>query len=140
VDPGGEVADGRVLHLIPLAKILEQDRPQLDDLQRGLAPSDDGVHTRTIAVVGADSTVAVAVEPRRIAAGTAIALTGNEIGERLIAELNLGRYRRERLHNTLSPLTGSGSGQGAPDRMTTPEGYLRRVWPSIGTDALRLKG
>ena len=51
-------------------QVLEQDRAQLDDAQRGLAPGDDGVHAGTVAVVGADAAVAVAVERRGVTART----------------------------------------------------------------------
>ena len=43
-------------------------RPQLDEPQRRLASGDDGVHAGTVAVVGADAAVAVAIEGRSIAA------------------------------------------------------------------------
>jgi hypothetical protein len=43
-------------------KVLEQDRTELDESEGRLAPGDDGVHAWTVAVVGADTAVAVAVE------------------------------------------------------------------------------
>src|SRR5205814_4151244 len=42
-------------------EILEQDRTELDESEGRLAPGDDGVHARTVAVVGADAAVAVAI-------------------------------------------------------------------------------
>ena len=81
-DPFGQVADGGRVHLVPGLKILEQDRAQLDESQRSLASGDDGVHAGTVAVMGADTTVAVTVEGGGIAASPAVALTGDEIDER----------------------------------------------------------
>jgi hypothetical protein len=60
---------------------LEQDRTELDEAQSALAPGDDGVHAGTVAVVGADAAVAVAVQRSRVAAVPAIAFTGDEIDE-----------------------------------------------------------
>jgi len=62
-------------------EILEQDRTELDESEGRLAPGDDGVHAGTVAVVGADAAVAVAVEGGRVAAGAAISFTGDEIDE-----------------------------------------------------------
>jgi hypothetical protein len=62
-------------------EILEQDRTELDESEGRLAPGDDGVHARTISVVGADTAVAVAVEGGGVAAGAAIFFTGDEIDE-----------------------------------------------------------
>jgi hypothetical protein len=73
--------------LVPDLEILEQDRAELDQAQGRFAPGDDGVHAGTVAVVGADAAVAVAVEGRRVAAGAAIALAGDEIDERCILGL-----------------------------------------------------
>ncbi len=81
-DPFSQVPDGGRVHLVPALEILEQDRAQLDESQRCLASGDDGVHAGTIGVVGADAAVAVTVERRRIAAGPAVSLTGDEIDER----------------------------------------------------------
>lgn len=67
----------------PGAQILEQDGPQLDDAQRSLAPGDDGVDTRTVSVVRADSAVSVAVKRRGIAACPALALARDQIDERV---------------------------------------------------------
>ena len=64
---------------LPGSQFLEHDRTQLNDAQRGLAPSDDGVDTRTVSVVWADSAVAVAIERHGIAAITALALTRDQI-------------------------------------------------------------
>ena len=65
----------------PASQVLEQDRPELDEPQGGLAPGDDGVHAGAVRVVGADAAVAVAVKARGIAAVPAVALTGDEIDE-----------------------------------------------------------
>src|SRR5688572_13949761 len=67
--------------LVPGAQVLEQDRPQLDDLQRGLAPGDDGVDTWTVSVVGTYPAVAVAIERCGVTTGSALSLTGDEIHE-----------------------------------------------------------
>jgi hypothetical protein len=83
--------------LIPDLEILEQDRAELDQAQGRLAPGDDGVDARTVAVVGADSAVAVTIERCRVAARAAIALAGDEIDERCFLGL---------LHVSLSPLWG----------------------------------
>jgi len=81
-DPFSQVADGGRFHLVPGLQILEQDRAQFDEAQRGLASGDDGVHAWAIRVVGADTTVAVAVEGRGVTARSAVALTGDQIDER----------------------------------------------------------
>ena len=86
-DPFGQVADGGRVHLVPVLEILEEQGPQLDEPQRCLAPGDDGVHARAIAVVRADAAVAVTVEGRGIAAVAAIALARDEIDERGILGL-----------------------------------------------------
>jgi hypothetical protein len=77
----------RTRPLVPALEILEQDRAQLDQPQGGLAPGDDGVHAGAIAVVRADTAVAVTVERRRVAAGPTIALARDEIDERGILGL-----------------------------------------------------
>jgi hypothetical protein len=60
---------------------LEQDRTELDEPQGGLAPGDDGVHAGAVAVVGADTTVAVTVEGGGVAAGSAVPFASNQIDE-----------------------------------------------------------
>src|SRR3954454_18881616 len=67
----------------PGSQFLEHDWTQLNDAQRSLAPSDDGVDTWTVSVVRTDSAVSVAVQRRCIATGTALSLTGDEVDERL---------------------------------------------------------
>ena len=67
--------------LVPDLEILEQDRAQLDEPQGRLAPGDDGVHAGTVAVVGADPAVAIAVEGGGVAAAPAITFAGDEIDE-----------------------------------------------------------
>ena len=73
--------------LVPDLEILEQERAQLDEPQRRLAPRDDGVDAGTVAVVGAHAAIAVTVQSRSVAAGTAIALAGDQIDERGILSL-----------------------------------------------------
>jgi len=81
-DPFGQVPDSGRVHLTPALQILEQDGSQLDEPQGRLAPGDDGVHARTVAVVRAHATVAVAVERGRVAARPTVSLAGDEIDER----------------------------------------------------------
>ena len=81
-DPFHQVADGGRFHLVPGLQILEQDRAQLDEAQRRLAPGDDGVHAGAVRVVRADATVAVAVERGGVAARAAVTLAGDQIDER----------------------------------------------------------
>ena len=81
-DPFGQVADGGRVHLVPDPQILEQDWPQLDESQGRLASGDDGVHAGTVAVVGANAAVAIAIERRCVAARPAVTLAGDEIDER----------------------------------------------------------
>ena len=83
-------------------EVLEQDRTELDQPQGGLAPGDDGVHAGTVAVVGTDAAVAVAVERGGVAAGPAIALAGDEIDERRFLGL---------LHDSLSSGAGGRAGR-----------------------------
>jgi hypothetical protein len=73
--------------LIPALEILEQERTQLDEPQGRLASRDDGVDAGTVAVVGAHAAIAVTVQGRSVAAGTAIALAGDQIDERGILGL-----------------------------------------------------
>jgi hypothetical protein len=105
-------------------EVLEQDRTELDESEGRLAPGDDGVHARTIAVVGADTAVAVTVEGGGVAAGPAVSFAGDEIDEcrflgllhESLPERGGARRRQWRGHMTLSsPITG--------DRL----GNLRRV-------------
>jgi hypothetical protein len=81
----GSVRPGRgwrTRPLVPGLEILEQDRPQLDEPQGGLASGDDGVHAGTIRVMRAHPAVAVTVEGRCIAARTAVSLARDQIDER----------------------------------------------------------
>jgi hypothetical protein len=73
--------------LVPDLEILEQQGPQLDEPQGRLAPRDDGVDAGTVAVVWADPAVAVTVQGRSVAAGTAIAFASDQIDERGILGL-----------------------------------------------------
>ena len=59
-DPFGQVADGGRVHLVPGLEILEQERTQLDEPQRGLASGDDGVHAGTVAVMRTYAAIAPA--------------------------------------------------------------------------------
>jgi hypothetical protein len=86
-DPFSQVADGGRFHLVPGLQILEQDRAQLDEAQRGLASGDDGVHARAVTVVRADAAIAVAVECCRVTARPAITLAGDQIDERCFLSL-----------------------------------------------------
>ena len=81
-DPFDQVPDGGRFHLVPALQILEQDRAQLDQAQRGLASGDDGVYARTVGVVRADAAVAIAVEGGGVAAGAAVTLASDQIDER----------------------------------------------------------
>src|SRR5688500_6986202 len=63
-------------------EVLEQDRTELDDAQCSLAPSDDGVDTRTVSVVWTDSAVAIAIERHGIAAVAAFALASDQVNKR----------------------------------------------------------
>jgi hypothetical protein len=81
----GSVRPGRgwrTRPLVPGLEILEQDRPQLDEPQGGLASGDDGVHAGTVRVMRAHTAVAVTVEGRCIAARTAVSLARDQIDER----------------------------------------------------------
>jgi hypothetical protein len=86
-DPLRQVSNRGRVHSVAGLEILEKDRTELDESEGRLAPGDDGVHAGTIAVVGANAAIAIAVERRGVAAGAAIALTGNEIDERLFLGL-----------------------------------------------------
>ena len=101
-NPLGQVANCGGVHSVSDLEILEQDWPELDQPKGGLAPGDDGVHAGTVAVVGTDAAVAIAVECGGIAARAAIALAGDQIDERRFLGL---------LHVSLSP-SGAKSGLG----------------------------
>jgi hypothetical protein len=111
VDPFSQIADLGNLHLAGYLGMecqavgLKQDRTELNDAQRSLAPSDDGVDTRTVSVVWADSAVAVAIESHRVAAVTALALARDEIHEWIVQCL----LCRIRIHD--GPDSSSGPGQ-----------------------------
>ena len=109
LDPFGQVADGGRVHLVPALEILEQDGAQLDEPQRRLAPSDDGVHAWTVAVVRADPAVAVTIERRGVTARSAVPLAGDQIDERGVLGL---------LHGLpLTTTLGTGRGAGSDSRM-----------------------
>jgi hypothetical protein len=91
--------------LVPCLEVLEEDRSELDEPQGGLAPGDDGVHARTIAVMGADAAVPVTVECGCVTARSAVPLTRDEIYERRFLGL---------LHKSLFSL---GCGDGAMERV-----------------------
>lgn len=99
-DPGGEVADGWLVHLAPCSHLLEQLGSELQDAERRLAACDDGVHAWAIRIVRTWPAVAVAVEPGGVTAGPTIALARDQIGERLVTELRIRRWKR--LHGPLS--------------------------------------
>lgn len=77
-------------------EVLEQDRTELDEPEGRLAPCDDGVHTRAVAVVGADAAVAIAIEGGSVTAGTTISLAGDQVNETRFLSL---------LHKSLSQHT-----------------------------------
>jgi len=87
VDPPGKLAEAGPVHLGSASHVLEEDRPELDEPQGGLAPGDDGVHACAVRVVSADATVSIAVQRRGVAAVPAVALTGDEIDERGVSDL-----------------------------------------------------
>ena len=118
-DPFGQVADGGRFHLVPGLQILEQDRAQLDEAQRGLASGDDGVHARAVAVVRADAAVAVAVECCRVTARPAVTLAGDQIDERCFLGL---------LHGLPFSVAGQGANGTGADGVAGPGGTrFRRV-------------
>ncbi len=125
-DPFGQVADGGGIHLVPDPQILEQDRAQLDEAQRGLASGDDGVHAGTVAVVGTDAAIAVTVEGRCIAARPTIAFACDEIDERGFLGL---------LHG-LPPFATLGTRAAGAGRWSSLSGDSggpgSAGWPSIG--------
>jgi hypothetical protein len=107
-DPLGQVADGGCVHLVPDLEILEQDRTELDQAEGRLAPGDDGVHAGTIAVVGADAAVAVAVERSSVAAAPTVPLAGDEIDKRrFLGLLHVSLSLLGRLGAARGPATGS---------------------------------
>src|SRR5690606_37565066 len=83
------------------------DRTELDQPKGGLAPGDDGVHARTVTVVGTDAAVAVAIEGGSVAAGAAIPFAGDQIDE--LGFLSL-------LHSSLTLALRFRSGQAIRDR------------------------
>jgi hypothetical protein len=91
-----QVADGRRIHLVASLKVLEQDRTELDQAESRLAPGDDGVDARTVAVVRANATVTVAIERRGVTARPTVPLTRDQIDERRFLGL---------LHESLFSLT-----------------------------------
>src|SRR6185436_4181623 len=122
----------RTRPLVPALEILEQDRAQLDEPQRGLAPGDDGVHTGAIAVVRTHATVAITVEGRRITAVPAIALARDEIDERGILGL---------LQRTPSICSaGHERGGGWETCREDASGPGSAGWPSIGGQPSSAKG
>ena len=114
-DPFSQVADGGRFHLVPGLQILEQDRAQFDEAQRGLASGDDGVDAGAIAIVGTDAAVAITVEGCRVAARPTVALTGDQIDERrflgLLHGLPLSSTEQGRVGFDAN-LPGSSSGPG----------------------------
>ena len=63
------------------SRVLKQDRTELDQAQRALAPGNNGVHARAVDVVDTDAAVAIAIEGCRVATVPAISLTSDEIDE-----------------------------------------------------------
>jgi hypothetical protein len=83
-------------------EVLEQDRTELDDAQRSLAPSDDGVDTRTVSVVRTDSAVAVTVQCGGVTARSTLAFAGDEIHEWIIDSL-LSHSQLQRPNSSSGP-------------------------------------
>jgi hypothetical protein len=104
-------------------EILEQDRTELDESESRLAPGDDGVHAGAVAVVGTHAAIAIAVEGRRVAAASAIALAGDQIDE--------GRFL-SLLHDSLSPHGGGHTGLGRGDVLGATRGARSGIARSIG--------
>ena len=121
-DPFGQVADGGCFHLVPGLQILEQNRAQLDEPQCRLASGDYGVHARAIPVVWADTTVAVAVQRRGVAARPAVTLAGDEIDERYFISL---------LHGLPLSVTGQGPNGTLGAVSFWPKAKERGFWHSI---------
>jgi hypothetical protein len=125
--------------LVTGAEVLEQDRTELDDAQRSLAPSDDGVDTRTVSVVWTDSAVAIAIERHGVAAVATFALASDQVNKRF------GERRRLRLGIHGRPDSSSGPGHprprervytSSPEEARPPE----RVFPSMPLDSVAAKG
>jgi hypothetical protein len=102
-DPLGQAANRGRVHSVARLEVLKQDRTELDQAKRRFAPGDDGVHAGTVAVVRADTAVAVTVERCRVAARSAITLACDEINEcrflgllQLVPLSLLGRSRARR--------------------------------------------
>ena len=123
-NPPSQIADGGGIHLGPDPEILEQDRPELDQPKGRLAPGDDGVHAGTVAVVGADAAVAIAVEGGGVAAVPAIAFAGDEIDEGRF----LGLLQRIPLLTRVGT-TGSGARR-APLGLAGLRGFREYRWPN----------
>jgi hypothetical protein len=118
--------------LVPDPQILEQDWPQLDESQGRLASGDDGVHAGTVAVMGADAAVAVAIEGSGVAAGSAVTLAGDEIDERCFLGL---------LHGL--PLFVRGQGERGLGALTVPGARAAQnggFWHSIRGQSPIAKG
>jgi len=137
-DPGGEVADGWLVHLAPCSHLLEQLWTELQDAERRLAAGDDGVHAGAIRIVRTWPAVAIAVEPCGITAGPTIALARDQVGERLVTELRIRRWKR--LHGPLSlPLEDTryrALGPGWP-RVHGPRPSARREYTEYDRNATR---
>ena len=132
-DPFSQVADGGRFHLVPGLQILEQDRAQLDEAQRGLASGDDGVHAGAVTIVRADPAVAVAIEGCRVTARSAVTLTGDEIDERCFLSL---------LHGLPFSMAGQGADRTGTDGVAGLGGTrFRRVLEQYtGPNLLRQEG
>jgi hypothetical protein len=132
-DPFSQVADGGCFHLVPGLQILEQDRAQLDEAQRGLASGDDGVHAGAVTIVRAHPAVAVAIEGCRVTARSAVTLTGDEIDERCFLSL---------LHKLPFSMAGQGADRTGADRVAGLGGTrFRRVLEQYtGPNPMRQEG
>ena len=144
-DPFSQFPDGGGFHLVPGLEILEQDRAQFDETQRGLASGDYGVHAGAIGVVRADAAVSVAIEGCRVTARPAVPLTGDQIDERcflgLLHGLPFCGLGKGRLGTSSGSCHGSGGARCAAgfgtvygSKAPSPRGNAVRVaWVVRGT-------
>lgn len=127
-------------YLCPGTQFLEHDRTQLNDAQRSLAPSDDGVDTWTVSVVRTDSAVSIAVQRHGIAAGPALSLAGDEVDERVNQCLLHGLSGFHGKPDSLMPRATHYPGNVVKHIHRRRHGLRRRVAPSMPADSGMLKG
>ncbi len=114
-------------------KILEQDRPELDQPQGCLAPGDDGVHAGAVAVVGADAAVAVTVER-----GCVMSRSGSLVRRRSDRRTTLPRPASHLPLFNASGRQGRDGGTSSEARVVRSRGAV--VWPSIGSESAAPRG